>query len=276
LLRQFQSQVVELRTLYDESKTKKDYTQVDFSDENKRLAYLLAYYPISIEPIYMTLTRCGLSDYFKNIKTSYPEVCFIGGGPLAELLGLLAFFADNQIVPITLNVYNFDKYNKNWVSEVTQITRPLMKQYHSSCNVFIRSFGCDFCHCSDPFLADEAVSINSAQLIVMQNCLNDFIKDKNSFINNFSKMVDLVHEGSLLVLLDLEDYGKIQKLLDEICQSIIKVKGGIVIKKDLCKRKENKKANFKQPEILNVLFEKSQNIWVREYIYYQSVVIKKL
>src|ERR1035437_5825962 len=88
-LHQSQPYVTNLRRSYQNSPS-----NVDFSCRHTRAAYLLAYYPNYIEPLYEIL--CQLHQLHPDViqgTFGYEKLrgLFLGAGPAPEVLGLLAF-----------------------------------------------------------------------------------------------------------------------------------------------------------------------------------------
>lgn len=113
-------QVKELRSLL-----KGAFTNIDYSDRFTRTAYMLAYFPFYIEPIYY-VTKSHINKLI-GANTSEINICFIGGGPLPELLGLSkSISAKNNVSILNCSILDAFPY---WITEREYCTKSLLEDY---------------------------------------------------------------------------------------------------------------------------------------------------
>lgn len=202
-LEQAQPYVTDLRLAY-----KKSPSNVDFSCPHTRAAYLLAYYPNYIEPLYYTLS-CLQSNVIENVFSGEKvRGLFLGAGPAPEVLGWIAFlndYAPNARIAIA-NI--LDKYIHGWrVGQ--EITRyHLAERYWPRGKTIIRPMDFDFLSPDpDPNTIENLFfhdAVENSNLIVMQNCINDQLGDSETISNFLKYLFTNMSTGSLLVLIDIK------------------------------------------------------------------------
>lgn len=202
-------------------KFKGEGISIDYADANFRHAYMLAYYPYYINPVFQTLKDCNYCDLIDN-KTDLHTCCF-GGGPLPELIGISkyvnAFLKDVWIIDCTV----FD-YNKEWKDEREIYTLNLAGHYYNG----LINLHDKFIDLWDPELIapDE---VRTADLVLFQNCFNDCPLDKYEALKqNVTAIWDKMSSGSIMIIIDLT-YGSIANLLRNI-ETLVENMGGKILK----------------------------------------------
>jgi hypothetical protein len=213
-LEQSQCYVTNLRIAY-----KKSPSNVDFSCQHTRAAYLLAYYPNYIEPIYETL--CKIPQEFIQSAFAGEKLrgLFLGAGPAPEVLGWIAFLNEHLPDVRRATAYLLDKYIDGWRTG-QEITRyHLAQHYWPNGHLTLRPMGLDFLNLeilNDPFVQR---SIKISNIVVMQNCLNDQLNNQSVILEMLKRVFVQCLPGTLFVIVDLQ-YQKIRDLIRKM-QSII-------------------------------------------------------
>ncbi len=243
-LRQLQPYVTNLRYQYSQSPS-----HVDFSCRHTRAAYLLAYYPHYIEPIYETLSQ--FYEVLSVINQPQLRVCFIGAGPAPEALGLAAFVNKNCDQTNAITGYLLDKFVDGWRlgQEITQYH--LVPQYLKHRPFVFRPVEFDFLDESclnDPF-TDRA--INHSHLFIMQNCLNDQLDNPDEAREMVLRIFKSAPLGAIFVVCDLK-FDEVRDLIESI-QGVIETEeiGTVLLAVDQYPRKIT--SSITAPNILVLL-----------------------
>ncbi|WP_407931551.1 hypothetical protein [Ignavibacterium album] len=252
-------QVKELRSLL-----KGAFANIDYSDRFTRTAYMLAYFPFYIEPIYY-VTKPHIN---KLLDAGFSEIniCFIGGGPLPELLGLSKSISYTNNVK-KLNCTVLDEFDY-WVTERECCTKVLLSDYYKG-DVIINSF--KFNLWSDKLTIPRAIS--NSDLVVAQNCINDCPQNKfKTMKNNFYQIWKNIKKGSSIIILDL-NYDTINELLKELKEYFSNNEGVVI--QDISKNE--KRPNIPKCQHLEeLLFERTDGLLARRVVKYYSLIVKKI
>ncbi|MCL5997764.1 MAG: hypothetical protein M1546_17170 [Chloroflexi bacterium] len=203
-LRATQSRVKLLRDGYYASPS-----NIDYSSPYNRAAYLLAYYPHHIETIYHVLTELPKSIIESCLNKEKLRAVFLGAGPGPEVVGLAAYL--NDYCPDVSNVvaYLFDKHADGW-HKGQEITRyHLVPQYWPGRTLVTVPIGYDLLDPPEPSnepdssYAQIAHPLVTADLLVMQNCLNDQLGSANTLLPSLKTITDLLKPGAIAIVIDL-------------------------------------------------------------------------
>lgn len=252
-------QVKELRSLL-----KGAFANIDYSDRFTRAAYMLAYFPFYIEPIYY-VTQSHINKLIEA-NTSEINICFIGGGPLPELLGLSkSISAKNNVSKLNCSILDAFPY---WITEREYCTKSLLEDY------FKGEVGMDsltFNLWSNNLKIPK--EIHNADLVVAQNCINDCPQNKfQTMKKNFQQIWKNMKKGSSIIILDL-NYVTINELLKDLKVYFCK-NGGIVIQDII---KDEKRPNIPKCQHLEeLLFEQVDGLIARRSVKYYSLIVKKI
>ncbi len=252
-------QVKELRSLLRGA-----FANIDYSDRFTRTAYMLAYFPFYIEPIYY-VTKPYINKLLETCSSEI-NICFIGGGPLPELLGLSkSISSTNSVKKLNCNVLDEFDY---WVTEREYCTKVLLSDYYKE-DIIINSF--KFNLWSDKLSIPSA--IGNSDLIVAQNCINDCPQNKfKTMKNNFQQIWKNIKKGSSIIILDL-NYVTISELLKDLKEFFSK-NGGVVI---LDISKDEKRPDIPKCQHLEeLLFEQVDGLMARRSVKYYSLIVKKV
>lgn len=252
-------QVKELRSLL-----KGAFANIDYSDRFTRTAYMLAYFPFYIEPIYY-VTKSHISKLIEA-NTSEINICFIGGGPLPELLGLSkSISAKNNVSILNCSILDAFPY---WITEREYCTKSLLEDYFKG-EVGIDSL--TFNLWSNNLKIPK--EIHNADLVVAQNCINDCPKDRFSIMkNNFQIIWNNMKKSSSIIILDL-NYNTISDLLKNL-KKYFSQNGGEIVQ-DISW--DEKRPNIPKCQHLEeLLFEQTDGLWAKGKVKYYSLIVKKI
>ncbi|MCC6254217.1 MAG: hypothetical protein IT276_04840 [Ignavibacteriaceae bacterium] len=244
------------------------YVHIDYEKRFLRTAYMLLYFPFYIEPIYYVM--------YPHIKELVPlndseiKVCFIGGGPSPELLGVgKAVSTIDYIKKINCSVLDLVKH---WGTERKYCTQRMLKEdYFPNGECIIKHQDFDLWS----KISNLPNFIKEANIIISQNCLNDCPQGRESTVfDNFLLIWDNMKVNSSLILLDL-NYPNIFSLLSNIKEFILKKKGHVL--QDLMKReiiRNNSNAadfSFKKCNHIEELLGKS-----KPHVKFYSLILRKI
>lgn len=198
ILQQQQSYVKKLRKAYRQSPC-----HVDFSDAGMRRAYMLAYYPYYIDPIYEVLESLEPKDRKKTFERQLLQVCFVGAGPAPEAVGLAAFIRDHCKQVKEINIHLLDLYSEPWERELNLTLQQFIPAYWPGGQACARTWPFDLCRPINLLDADFYRMVGDSHVIIMQNCLNDTIHAPDHLLKNVLDFYRLTASDSLFVTLDL-------------------------------------------------------------------------
>lgn len=252
-------QVKELRSLLRGA-----FANVNYSDRFTRAAYMLAYFPFYIEPIYY-VTKSHI-DKLIETNTSEINICFIGGGPLPELLGLSkSISAKNNVSILNCSILDAFPY---WITEREYCTKSLLKDYFKG---EVRMDSLNFNLWSDDLEIPK--EIRNADLVVAQNCINDCPEDKFfTMKKNFQVIWNNMKKSSSIIILDL-NYTTISDLLKDL-KKYFSQNGGEIIQDIFW---DEKRPNIPKCQHLEeFLFEQTDGLLARRVVKYYSLIVKKI
>ncbi len=268
-LRQTQPYVRALRAAYGHCPSTADYSQASM-----RAAYLLAYYPYYIEPLYYVLSRIPKEIIKAAFGFSKLRACFLGCGPAPEVLGWISFLNDNCPAVDSATAYLFDCVVDGWRTgqEITQYH--LKEQYWPGKKLTFVPLQYDMLGnqlIESPW-ADRAIKIS--HLYVMQNCMNEYIGHESDFRKKFLELFRTTQAGAIFILIDL-NFEPIRELMRQIEKDIVDNKLGEV---PLPVREEfdEIQCNFELPPILSEeLFTGQDGLMAKKYTrYYSSILFR--
>lgn len=249
------------------SKLKDSYVDIMYKDRYVRAAYMLLYFPFYIEPIYY-VTQTHINKLV-NPDTSKIKICFIGGGPLPELLGLgKAISTIKSIKKINCTVLDIVPH---WVTERDCCTKLMLKKeyFPGECNISHEKFDL----WSEALVIPDIIS--EADIVVSQNCINDCPKGKEDILNkNFQSIWSDLKSESSLIIIDL-CYQSVRNLLTKLQSLVRKTNGKVIqdIEFDELSRNNNSALNFSFSECEHIVSNLGQP---KRYTKYHSVIYQKL
>lgn len=253
---------------------KESYVHIDYEKRFLRTAYMLLYFPFYIEPIYY-VTLPHLTKILPG-NNSEIKICFIGGGPLPELLGLGKALSTVSIVKkIKCTVLDLVQH---WSTERKYCTQRMLKQeYFPNCECVINHQG---------FNLWKEITVSSfpsnvfeeSDIIISQNCINDCPKgSEKTLYKNFQIIWNKLKKGSSLIIIDLY-YEGVRNLLVNL-QRTEPIKSGEIIKE--VEKEGPSELSRINNNALNFSFSKCKHIednlgQTKLYVKYYSAIFKKV
>ncbi|WP_250987276.1 hypothetical protein [Methanoculleus oceani] len=191
---------------------KSDFNSYDYDDPLFQAAYLMAYYPLYIDPIQDALWTASHPQAFyidgsMKDKLGWEgkvnlDVSIYGGGAEPELLGLLKFI--NQKYPLIRAVRSHYIDNHNWENFRAHAYTNMVPDYWRGDfipgNTVISNLGSIFNN-------DDAMSIlQNSDVHVMQNCATDLMHSFQSvdrYVSFMHRCFNSMKEGSILIGIDV-------------------------------------------------------------------------
>lgn len=210
-------QVRQLRFAYRQSPS-----NVDFGNPYVRDAYLLAYYPKYTEPLSFVLHSLppDFSDFFQKTRV---RACFLGAGPAPEVIGWIRYLNESESIATHAHAYLLDQVISGW-HKGHEITRYHVAPLYWNGKLVISAHQFDFCAGDlqrefekDPFI-DQAFC--RSELFVMQNCINDQLGSRDSFMANLLAIFEKMTPRSLFIIIDL-DFQDVLTFIKEFQQTVI-------------------------------------------------------
>ena len=186
--------------------------------EEIRKAYMFAYYPYYIQPVYEVLTQIFRFKKMSETLAHWREkinpirLSYIAGGPCPEFYGTVMALKDRGFDnDIHAEIYDIEE---GW-RDFQNITLDLCKNYYGK-NISINfSSGYDVMNSSDYELCD------GTDILFMQNYLSH-VSFADDFLESFKNIIDS-DKFSTIIILDL-NYGSTSFILDKICSGYFKSK----------------------------------------------------
>jgi len=237
-LKSLQKNVIELRQSYKNSLVSVDYTSADVQN-----AYLLAYYPHYIN---MAL------DIFKNNAQSINniidnylysdkkelQVCFFAAGAAPEAVAFCKYInqycikKQNRKPSGKLIINTFDMKFDCWASGRFITREKILPAY---CNYQYSLIPHKVNLIVPNALEPHATEIKHSHIFFFQNCLNELAKNPETFLNNFTYLLEIAPKNSVIIIADLFNYNVVNQLFNKI-EGICNIKNIRVIRsfKDGC------------------------------------------
>jgi len=268
-LRKSQSYVESLRIAYKNSPS-----NVDFSDENLRAAYLLAYYPLHMGILYEILGTLpedklnNLFDYQKN------RACFVGAGPAPEVIGWISFLKDYYPDSECAMAYIFDKYVDRWHKGL-EITRYHLAPNYWDNKLIMCPFTFDLLEPSKYWNARLERAVRISNFFVMQNCINDLLGSEDELLFGILELFRLSKPGSIFIISDLI-IPAVRQFLLKIVSKIEEDEIGQCISNH-CDHRLELIPNFSIPQIIKTeLLTGENNLIPRKSTRYCYIVLERI
>jgi hypothetical protein len=263
-----QQYVKELREAYQNSPCR-----VDYSSPEKRAAYLLAYYPHYVEPLYHVLTELPFGT-LQSLDIDVLRACFVGAGPSPEVLGYLYYLERFCPSVATVKVSLLDKFINDW--RVGQdITRYNLAPIYAPNKRLIMSplpFDLVASEVSCSGRVDRA--LRRSDLLVMQNAINDQLHLPHQLLKNLIMIFEHVRRGCLFVIIDLSFEG-IRQFMIQFEQEIVSLGIGESLLSPQNSRLIESKIHVPQI-ILDALLVGSDKLVPRKYTKFYSLVLVRV
>ena len=184
--------------------------------EEIRKAYMFAYYPYYIQPVYEVVTRILRFKKMSPALEHNPiNITYLAGGPCPELYGTIKALKeiglDNDI---DAQIYDIEEGWRN----LQNITLDLCKDCYGK-NISLKFFsGYDALN-----VENQNLNLGTENILFMQNYLSH-VRDVDEFLESFKNI--LAQNISTIIILDL-NYDATAFILDKICSSYFKRKNNL-------------------------------------------------
>jgi len=230
-----------------------------------QFAYLVAYFPYYIEPLFHVLSSANPPDSFfakANLKTS-----FFGGGPCPEILGLAAYLRQRVPGLPTIEAAVFD-CEPTWKIIQKVLLRDMLQEYASKKTDFsITSNQCNVVKCNAQVCA---CGVAGSDIVVAQNFLSEVYTNRSRAIETFE---GLVHRSGCRYLILIENnYRQTKELMTSIARHL-HTEG---LTKNLVQVASNSiRPNILVPEVLSQhLYSDEDGLRARKYVHYHHIIIE--
>lgn len=175
---------------------------VDFSCEYIRSAYMLAYYPFHIEPVYHDPGEVAQADndYFPTGDSI--RACVLGGGPGPEALGRVSYLQESQRQVKRACVSLLDRYAARSHKGI-EITRYHLAPEYWDGDLVCVSLPFNFFQPKASGYMRVQKAFARSNLFIMQFCLNDLLGDRNKLMHCLQQLINDLPGNSLIVMLAL-------------------------------------------------------------------------
>lgn len=172
--------VKRLRNLYRQPVGRSfPYDNLDF-----KFAYLMAYFPAYIEPLYHTLSASGIDAKIFNKRRIKASI--FGGGPCPELLGMAAFLRKAAPDLAEAEITVFDRETSWQIVQKTMIPNMLPAYASPRTSFSINSRTCNVVDC---FSEVCDCGVYGSDLIIAQNFLTELYANRERAIKTFEGLI---------------------------------------------------------------------------------------
>ncbi len=236
------------------------YNETDF-----RAAYLLAYFPYYIEPIYHVLEAAYLPDSL--FETGTLKAAFFGGGPCPEALGLAAYLKKRVPRLARVEATAFDR-QPAWNQIQQGLVPSMMPSYKSGHTRFtLNSRPCDVVEC----LARECTcGVADMDIIIGQNFLTEVYANRSKAFDTFER---LIKRSKCRYLVFVENnYDEVKVLMNDLSCSLFD--------KGLTKARPVAEAqsimpNFRLPQVMQQhLFTGEGNLQPKYKVHFHHMILE--
>ncbi len=238
-----QPYVKKLRKAYEEQPA-----IVDYSCPYTRKAYLLAYYPHYIEPLYWLLDSLRCDELEEMFSKKHLRGCFFGAGPAPEVIGWISFL-DRYFPGVEYAIaYLLDKYTESWYGGQNITRECLAPGYWPGRRLIFKPLEYDLREPARVPNPDVERALQRSNLFVMQNCLNDLPDDPEQIMQMVLEQFFQFPEGSLFILIDLL-YANVRQLMLKLEEEITRRGLGVVLR-SVRKGKVELRSNIQIPHVI--------------------------
>lgn len=267
-LRSLRPALEEMRRLYRNMPA-----DVDYTDGRYRDVYMLAYFPNYVMPVYEVLDVVGHAARLRAEPSDLRVVCF-GAGPAPEMLGILAWLADNEYSAQAL-FRLYDAYPDAW-SELRSLTVGTLAPTVWDGSVVVQPHQCDLlCQCGDceTGLTCEGV-LSQADIWVVQNCLNDLKAPPARVAEALARRFEVAKPGALLIVIDLP-FDSVRTILSGVVTALEQT-GSVRVRQEQDGLRTCARADAVPDELLQSFFAYEDWLRPRGPVDYHSCVLEHL
>lgn len=242
-----------------------------YSLEEYQKAYLFAYYPSYTYLIGEVLDKLYTSN-FAIPNANYKSLSFIGCGPGPEIYGFVRYLKNKNYPTnnLSINRFDFDIWNSIFDKTTLKFIQELIPDVIDNMKI---------CDISSKLPEDALQILKESDYIIVQNVMNEIIKDfdfennskKPEWMVNIEQIIENLKENSLLIFIDLTNYGKTPKLFQKIKDNFDGMNYQVSIIESFYRFDETLPTRIK-----NNLLTGENGLIERKNISYISLAIKKI
>lgn len=182
---------------------------IPYDDGSFRAAYLVAYFPYYIEPVFHVLQAANLPNSL--FATGTLKAAFFGGGPCPEALGLAAYLRNRAPRLTSVEATVFDR-QPGWNPVQQGLLQSMLPSYASSqTNFTMNSKQCDVVECVN---LRCSCGVGDMDVIIAQNFLTEVYMDRSRAMDTFER---LIRRSSCRYLVFIENnYPEVKGLMNEL------------------------------------------------------------
>ncbi|XP_071786394.1 uncharacterized protein [Asterias amurensis] len=180
------------------------WSRSEWDDSANRCAYVFLYYMQHCHMMYMALQpllQPSLSGIIQRWRQmNHLRVCCIGGGPAPELVGLMKFFIDTNLIPIAMLKCSildaFPSWKAAWKEIHNKLPEPFPVEY----------FRCDLVRDStiDSFVLDAIRKAEILTLVKSFSAVFAFMRDDPEKSVLFQAILRELKPGAVVIYIDNE------------------------------------------------------------------------
>jgi len=247
---------------------------VDYSDRYVRGAYMLAYFPYYIEPVHTVLSRIRLAGTNPIPNKRQISVCVFGSGPTPEALGVMAYLQQRCPTCTQAHFSLLDAAADGWQRCTGLCFDQLQPHYwdgeatHSlhECNLLSQ---CNQCG------TNCTAQLQNADLVILQNCLNDIIVDRNAVVGKAISIFRRMRPGAIFICIDL-NFDEIRRALQAVSEQVTAAGLGTVLHPVAEAHHEISRSFDIPPAMLEHLYIGDDGLRPRRYTRFYALALQKV
>lgn len=239
--------------------------QLPYHDPHFRAAYLLAYFPYYIEPLYHVLQSAEIPDSL--FDGGRLNVAFFGGGPCPELLGLAEWLRHRAPHLKSVDAVVFDR-DPGWRTIQEGLIPAMLDGYRSEeTRITLGNRDCDVVECLS---RDCSCGVADRDLILSQNFLTELYGKRHLALQTFER---IIRKSRCHYLVFVENrYEAVRELMNELSANL---HGKGLTTRPVTASSVDRIASFPMPHILGEhLFTGEDGLIPRKYIKYHHMVLE--
>lgn len=141
------------------------------------------------------------------------QACFFGAGPAPETVSWVKYLNHNYSTAKYVVAHTYDIAAATW-SGSREITKHLVSQLFPDIKFTLNGTNLNLCQMNALFSIRH--TIQNCCLFFVQNCLNEFVDNSQTFIKNIDFILTEMPVNSILVLADLSSYNSVITLMEQV------------------------------------------------------------
>ena len=205
-LKSLQSPLKNLRQQY-----KRTPVNIDYSDKDIQLSYLIGYCPYYAESTFRVLSK--LDDVI-NLDDGL-EVSLVGSGCCPEAFGILKYLQNKGMhANYRITVKSFDINIEGWAYSRNLILKKFLLTHFQDCKINDQTYYYDFTDTKNNSINTQ---IADSRIILFQNCFNESsMSSHNMILHNIEQIISSMKSNSVLLFIDFLNYGEVRSLFVKI------------------------------------------------------------